>query len=167
MEIRKLLVANRGEIAARIFATCDRLGIPTVAIAAPDDLGAFHTRRAGDVVDVSSYLDAETIVAGAARSGADAVHPGYGFLAETAAFAESVIAAGLRFVGPSPAALSASGDKLEAKRIAAEAGVPVVPTEEAEEIGFPLMVKAAGGGGGRGMRLVRGPDELEDALAAA
>jgi acetyl/propionyl-CoA carboxylase alpha subunit len=167
MEIRKLLVANRGEIAARVFATCDRLGISTVAIAAPDDLGALHTRRAGEVEDVPSYLDAEAIVAAAARSGTDAVHPGYGFLAETPGFAESVIAAGLRFVGPSPAALSASGDKLEAKRIAAEAGVPVVPTGEAEEIGFPLMVKAAGGGGGRGMRLVRRPDELAEAVAAA
>ena len=167
MEIRKLLVANRGEIAARVLATCGRLGIATVAIAAADDVGAFHTRRADEVVDVPSYLEAEAIVAAAAASGADAIHPGYGFLAESAAFAERVNAAGLRFVGPSPAALSASGDKLEAKRIAAEAGVPVVPTGDPEEIGFPLMVKAAGGGGGRGMRSVRSPEELDESLAAA
>jgi acetyl/propionyl-CoA carboxylase alpha subunit len=167
MEIRKLLVANRGEIAARVFATCDRLGIETVAVAAPDDAGAFHTRRAGETAEIPSYLDGEAIVAAAARSGAGAVHPGYGFLAESAAFATSVLTAGLRFVGPSPAALEAAGDKLEAKRIAAEADVPVVQTGDADEIGYPLMVKAAAGGGGRGMRLVRAPEELGDALAAA
>ena len=167
MEIRKLLVANRGEIAGRIFATCDRLGIGTVAVVAPDDVGAFHTRRAGEVVDVPAYLDGAAIAAAAVRSGADAVHPGYGFLAESPAFAEEVGAAGLRFIGPSPSALRAAGDKLEAKRIAAEAGVPVVPSGEAEEVGFPLMVKAAAGGGGRGMRLVRAPEELEEALASA
>src|SRR4051794_23488502 len=167
MEIRKLLVANRGEIAARIFSTCDRLGIATVAVSAPDDEGAFHTRRAGEVVSVPSYLDGPALVAAAAESGAGAVHPGYGFLAENAAFAEAVEKAGLRFVGPSPAAILAAGDKLEAKRLAAEAGVPVVPTGEPGEVGFPLMVKAAAGGGGRGMRVVRRPEELEDALEAA
>ena len=167
MEIRKLLVANRGEIAARIFATCDRLGIATVAVAAPDDAGAFHTRRASEVVEVPSYLDATALAAAAERAGADAVHPGYGFLAESFGFAEAVVSAGLRFVGPPPAALRSAGDKLEAKRIAEEAGVPVVPTGEPEDLGFPLMIKAAGGGGGRGMRLVREPEELEEALASA
>jgi acetyl-CoA/propionyl-CoA carboxylase, biotin carboxylase, biotin carboxyl carrier protein len=167
MEIRKLLVANRGEIAVRIFSTCDRLGIPTVAVAAPDDTGAFHTRRACEVVEIPSYLDRDAVVGAAARAGADAVHPGYGFLAESPEFAEAVVAAGLRFVGPPPAALRSAGDKLEAKRIAAEAGVPVVPSGEPEEVGFPLMIKAAAGGGGRGMRLVRAPEELEDALASA
>ncbi len=167
MEIRKLLVANRGEIAARIFSTCDRLGIATVAVVAPDDMGAFHTRRAAEVEEVPGYLDLEGIVAAATRAGADAVHPGYGFLAENPAFAEAVIAAGLRFVGPSPEAIRAAGDKLEAKRLAADAGVPVVQSGDPEEVGFPLMVKAAAGGGGRGMRLVRSPEELEEALEAA
>jgi acetyl/propionyl-CoA carboxylase alpha subunit len=167
MEIRKLLVANRGEIAARIFATCDRLGIGTVGVVAPDDVGAFHTRRAGEVVEVPAYLDGAAIAAAARGIGADAVHPGYGFLAESPAFAEAVGEAGLRFVGPSPATLRAAGDKLEAKRIAAEAGVPVVPSGEPAEVGFPLMVKAAAGGGGRGMRLVRDPEDLEESLASA
>ncbi len=155
MEIGKLLVANRGEIAARIFSTCDRLGIETVAVAAPDDAGAFHTRRAGQVEELPGYLDIAGIVDAARRSGAEAVHPGYGFLAENPSFAEAVIAAGLRFVGPSPDAIRAAGDKLEAKKLAAGAGVPVVPSGEPEDVGFPLMVKAAAGGGGRGMRLVR------------
>jgi 3-methylcrotonyl-CoA carboxylase alpha subunit len=167
MEIRKLLVANRGEIAARIFATCDRLGVATVAVAAPDDTGAFHTRRAGDVVPVPSYLSAAALVEAAREAGADALHPGYGFLSENADFAEAVGAAGLRFVGPSPAAIRAAGDKLQAKRLAAEAGVPVVPSGEPGELGFPLIVKAAAGGGGRGMRVVRRPEELDDALEAA
>jgi len=167
MEIRKLLVANRGEIAARIFATCDRLGIATVAVAAPDDAGALHTRRSGEVVEVPNYLDIGALVAATADSGADAVHPGYGFLAENADFATAVLSAGLGFVGPSPEALRAAGDKLEAKKLAAEAGVPVVPTGDPEEVGFPLMVKAAAGGGGRGMRLVRSPEELAGALESA
>jgi len=167
MEIGKLLVANRGEIAARIFSTCDHLGIETVAVAAPDDAGAFHTRRAGQVEEVPGYLDIAGIVDAATRSGAEAVHPGYGFLAENPSFAEAVIAAGLRFVGPSPDAIRAAGDKLEAKKLAAEAGVPVVPSGEPEDVGFPLMVKAAAGGGGRGMRLVRSPEELGDALESA
>src|SRR6188472_1991742 len=167
MEIRKLLVANRGEIAARIFSTCDRLAIATVAVAAPDDAGAFHTRRAAEVEDVSAYLDFENVVAAARRAGVDAVHPGYGFLAENADFAEAVLEAGLRFVGPRPESIRAAGDKLEAKRLAAKAGVPVVPSGEPGEIGFPLMVKAAAGGGGRGMRLVRSADELEGALESA
>ena len=167
MEIRKLLVANRGEIAVRVFRTCERLGIATVAVAAPDDEDALHTRRADDVRPVDSYLDGETIVAAAQAAGADAVHPGYGFLAENADFAEAVATAGLTWIGPPPPVLRASGDKLESKRIAQEAGVPAVETGEPADIGYPLMIKAAAGGGGRGMRVVRSSDELDEALAAA
>ncbi len=167
LTIRKLLVANRGEIAARVFRTCERLGIPTVAVAAPDELAAFHTRRAAEVHEVASYLDAGALVRAALESGADAVHPGYGFLAERADFAEAVLAAGLTWVGPPPPAMRLAGDKLEAKRVAEAAGVPVLESGDPGEIGFPLIVKAAGGGGGRGMRVVRTEDELEAALAAA
>ena len=164
---RRLLVANRGEIAVRIFRTCERLGIETVAVAAPDDRDALHARRAGAVEDVQSYLDAGEIIVAARRAGADAVHPGYGFLAENADFAEAVVGAGLAWIGPEPGVLAASGDKLEAKRAAERAGVPVVPTGSPEEIGFPLMIKAAAGGGGRGMRVVRSAEELDEAVAAA
>jgi acetyl/propionyl-CoA carboxylase alpha subunit len=167
MEIRKLLVANRGEIAARVFRTCRRLGIETVAVYAPDDEGAFHTRQADEAVSVLSYLYSEEIVRAAKQAGADAIHPGYGFLAENGDFAEAVDAAGLVFVGPGPEAIRSAGDKLEAKRLAREAGVPVVESGEPDEVGYPLIVKAAAGGGGRGMRVVRSPDELEEALEAA
>ena len=165
--IRKLLVANRGEIAVRIFRTCRELGIATVAVAAPDDRGALHTRVADQTVEVASYLHSEEHIRAAKSVGADAIHPGYGFLAESPAFAAAVEAAGLVCVGPDAEALRLGGDKLEAKRIAQEAGVPVVPTGEPDEVGFPLVVKAAAGGGGRGMRVVRDPAELEDAIAAA
>ena len=167
MEIQKLLVANRGEIAARVFRACREAGIGTVAVAAPDDLGSFHTRHADETVEVASYLDSEEHVRAAKKAGADAIHPGYGFLAENPDFAEAVEAAGLRFVGPTPEALRSGGDKLEAKRIAVEAGVPTLPAGEPDDIGFPLVVKAAAGGGGRGMRVVRDPAELEDAMDAA
>ena len=167
MAIRRLLVANRGEIALRIFRTCERLGIETVAVAAPDDHGAYHTRSADRTIEIASYLDPAEHVRAALEAGADAIHPGYGFLAENADFAEAVIAAGITWVGPSPEALRLGGDKLAAKRIAREAGVPTVPQGSAEEIGFPLVVKAAAGGGGRGMRVVRSAAELEEALAAA
>jgi acetyl/propionyl-CoA carboxylase alpha subunit len=167
VEIAKLLVANRGEIAVRIFATCERLGIETVAVAAPDDVGALHTRRGRATVEISSYLDPAEHVRAAREAGADAIHPGYGFLAENADFAEAVGAAGLAWVGPPAGVIRAAGDKLEAKRLAAEAGVPVLPEGTLDEVGFPLIVKAAAGGGGRGMRIVRSEDELEDALAAA
>ena len=114
-----LLVANRGEIAVRVFRTGTRLGHETVAIAAPDDQGAFHTRVADRVEPVDSYLDAEAIVAAATRAGADTVHPGYGFLAESAVLAAAVTDAGLTWVGPPPDVIQAAGDKLEAKRLAA------------------------------------------------
>jgi acetyl-CoA/propionyl-CoA carboxylase biotin carboxyl carrier protein len=167
VEIRKLLVANRGEIAARVFRTCREVGIATVAVAAPDDLGALHTRLADETVEIPSYLFSEEHIRAAKRVGADAIHPGYGFLAERPDFAEAVEAAGLVFVGPTPEALRKGGDKLEAKQIALEAGVPILPAGEPAEIGFPLVVKAAAGGGGRGMRVVRRPEELDESLAAA
>jgi acetyl/propionyl-CoA carboxylase alpha subunit len=167
MEIRNLLVANRGEIAVRVFRTCRKLGIGTVAVVGPADQGAYHARQADTVVPVASYLSANEIVRAAQEAKADAVHPGYGFLAENADFAAAVEEVGLLFVGPSPEALRASGDKLEAKRLAEAAGVPVVEAGAPEEIGFPLIVKAAAGGGGRGMRVVRAPEELEEALASA
>jgi acetyl/propionyl-CoA carboxylase alpha subunit len=167
MAMRKLLVANRGEIALRVFRACRELGIATVAVAPDDDAGSLHARSADETVRISSYLEAGEHVRAAQEAGADAIHPGYGFLAENARFAEAVEAAGLTWVGPPPDALRAGGDKLEAKRIAREAGVPVVPEGEPDEIGFPLLVKAAAGGGGRGMRVVREPAELDEALAAA
>jgi acetyl/propionyl-CoA carboxylase alpha subunit len=167
MAIRKLLVANRGEIAARIFRACADAGIATVAVAAPDDAGAFHTRVADETVDIESYLSSEEHIRAAQSAGADAIHPGYGFLAENPDFAEAVETAGLVFVGPTPDALRQGGDKLEAKRIAQEAGVPVLPAGEPGEVGFPLVVKAAAGGGGRGMRVVREPSGLEEATEAA
>jgi acetyl/propionyl-CoA carboxylase alpha subunit len=165
--ISKLLVANRGEIALRVFRACRELEIAAVAVAPEDDAGSLHARSADETVRIASYLDAAEHVRAARETGADAVHPGYGFLAENAGFAEAVGAAGLTWVGPPPAALRAGGDKLEAKRLAREAGVQVVPEGEPEDIGFPLMIKAAAGGGGRGMRVVREPGELEEALAAA
>jgi acetyl/propionyl-CoA carboxylase alpha subunit len=165
--IERLLVANRGEIALRVFRACRELGIATVAVAPEDDAGSLHARSADETVRIASYLDAGEHVRAATETGADAIHPGYGFLAENADFAEAVEAAGLTWVGPPPDALRAGGDKLEAKRLAREAGVPVVPEGEPEKVGFPLMIKAAAGGGGRGMRVVRSPDELDEALAAA
>ena len=145
MEIRKLLVANRGEIAVRIFTTCERLGIQSVAVAAPDDTGALHTRRAGETAEISTYLDPDEHVRAARESGADAIHPGYGFLAESPGFADAVAAAGLIWIGPPAGVIRAAGDKLEAKRIAAEVEVPVLPEGASTEVGFPLIVKAAGG----------------------
>jgi acetyl/propionyl-CoA carboxylase alpha subunit len=167
VDIRKLLVANRGEIAVRVFRACRELGIATVAVAPRDDAGSLHARSADELVEIASYLGSEEHIRAAKKSGADAIHPGYGFLAETPHFAAAVEAAGLVWVGPPPEALRAGGDKLEAKRIAREAGVPVVPEGEPAEIGFPLMIKAAAGGGGRGMRVVREPGELEESFAAA
>jgi acetyl/propionyl-CoA carboxylase alpha subunit len=163
VEVRKLLVANRGEIAVRVYRTCRELGIATVAVVAPDDAGSLHARSADETVEIASYLDAAEHVQAARETGADAVHPGYGFLAENADFAAAVEAAGLAWIGPPPDALRKGGDKLEAKRIAAEAGVPTVPDVEEP----PLLVKAAAGGGGRGMRIVRTREDLDEAVEAA
>jgi len=167
VSIEKLLVANRGEIAVRIFRTCRELGVGTVAVAAPDDTGSLHARSADEVVEIASYLHSEEHIRAAKQTGAGGIHPGYGFLAERAEFAEAVEASGLTWVGPPAEALRMGGDKLAAKRIAREAGVPTLPEGTPEDIGFPLVVKASAGGGGRGMRVVRGPAELDDALAAA
>jgi len=165
--MRRLLVANRGEIALRIFRACRAEGVETVAVAAPDDRGALHAESADALVEISSYLDPAEHVRAAREAGADAVHPGYGFLSESAELAEAVLEAGLTWVGPPPSALRAGGDKLAAKETARAAGVPVLPSGTPEEIGFPLLVKAAAGGGGRGMRVVRAPEELDAALEAA
>jgi acetyl/propionyl-CoA carboxylase alpha subunit len=165
--IEKLLVANRGEIAVRVFRACRTRGIETVAVTAPDDRGSLHARTADESVEIANYLHSEEHIRAAKQTGADAIHPGYGFLAESPDFAAAVEAAGLTFVGPTPEALRLGGDKLEAKRIAVANGVPVVPTGEPEEVGYPLMIKAAAGGGGRGMRVVRDPAELAEAVAGA
>jgi acetyl-CoA/propionyl-CoA carboxylase, biotin carboxylase, biotin carboxyl carrier protein len=165
--MRRLLVANRGEIALRIFRACRDEGVDAVAVVAPDDRGSLHARSAAATVEIASYLDPAEHVRAAREARADAIHPGYGFLAESAELAEAVIAAGLTWVGPPPSALRAGGDKLAAKDTARAAGVPVLPAGTADEIGFPLLVKAAAGGGGRGMRVVRTPAELEEASEAA
>jgi len=167
VRIEKLLVANRGEIALRIFRTCRDLGIATVAVVAPDDRGSLHARSADQVVEIAGYLHSEEHIRAAVEVGAGAIHPGYGFLAESATFAAAVEAAGPTWIGPPAEALRLGGDKIAAKRVAREAGVPVLPYGTPEEIGFPLLVKAAAGGGGRGMRVVRSQAELDDALAAA
>jgi acetyl-CoA/propionyl-CoA carboxylase biotin carboxyl carrier protein len=159
-----VLVANRGEIARRVIRTCRRLGIRTIAVHEQGD--ELHTRDADQARLVDSYLSIPSIVA--AAEGADALHPGYGFLSENAAFARACADAGITFVGPSPEAIEALGDKVRAKEIAVAAGVPVVPTYDiGEEMEFPVLVKAAAGGGGRGMRVVSEAAELDDALAAA
>src|SRR4051795_4206794 len=165
--VRKLLVANRGEIALRIFRACAQEGIATVAVVAPDDRGSLHARSADETVEIASYLDPAEHVRAAREAAADAVHPGYGFLSESAELADAVLEAGLTWVGPPPAALRAGGDKLAAKETARAAGVPVLPSGTPEEIGFPLLVKATAGGGGRGMRIVRAASELDDAVEAA
>jgi acetyl/propionyl-CoA carboxylase alpha subunit len=165
--MRRLLVANRGEIAVRIFRACRAEGVETVAVATPEDRGSLHAESADALVEISSYLDPAEHVRAAREAGADAVHPGYGFLSESAVLAEAVLDGGLAWVGPPPAALRAGGDKLAAKETARAAGAPVLPSGTPEEIGYPLLVKAAAGGGGRGMRVVRTADELDEALAAA
>jgi acetyl/propionyl-CoA carboxylase alpha subunit len=165
--ILKILVANRGEIALRIFRTCRELGIATVAVVAPDDKGSLHARSADEVLDIAGYLHSEEHIRAAMAAGAGAIHPGYGFLAESSAFAAAVEASGLTWIGPSPEALRLGGDKLAAKRVAREAGVPVLPDGSPEDVGFPLLLKAALGGGGRGMRVVRDLGQLAEARAAA
>jgi propionyl-CoA carboxylase alpha chain len=168
--IAKLLVANRGEIARRVLRTCRDLGIATVAVFSDPDRDAPFVAEADEAVPLGgaapaeSYLRADAIVEAAERTGADAVHPGYGFLAESADFAERCRKRDLTFIGPSPEALAAMGNKLEAKRLALLANVPVLPGLEA---GFPVMVKAVLGGGGVGMRVVRDRAELDEAVAAA
>jgi len=169
--IQTLLVANRGEIALRVFRTCARLEVRTVAIYTDVDAAAPHLRAADEAVRVDSYLDIDAVVAAALDAGADAIHPGYGFLSERAAFARAVEEAGLRLVGPSAAVMEAMGRKDHAREIAVRAGVPVVPSYAADDdpatFGYPVLVKAAAGGGGKGMRVVRSAAEYPEALAAA
>jgi propionyl-CoA carboxylase alpha chain len=170
--ITSLLVANRGEIAIRVARTARAMGMRTVAVFVDADEHAPHVSVLDEAVRLpGTYLDADAIVAAALHAGADAIHPGYGFLSENAAFAAAVIDAGLIWVGPTPQAIAAMGDKLAAKTIAATAGVPMLASSpdpaDASTVGFPLIVKAAAGGGGKGMRLVHDPADLDDAVAAA
>jgi geranyl-CoA carboxylase alpha subunit len=181
----KILIANRGEIACRVIRTARALGYRTVAVYSDADEHAVHARRADEAVRIgpppahASYLDIAAVLAAARATGADAIHPGYGFLSENAAFAQACADAGLTFIGPPAAAIAAMGDKAAAKRRMRVAGVPCAPgylgddqreetlTAEAARLGFPLLVKAVAGGGGRGMRLVSGPAELAGAIAGA
>jgi acetyl-CoA/propionyl-CoA carboxylase biotin carboxyl carrier protein len=167
-----VLVANRGEIARRVIRTLDRLGIDSIAVFTEVDADAPFVREASRALPIGSYLDVAAVIDACTRSGAQALHPGYGFLSENPALARACEAAGITFVGPPAAAVELMGDKLRAKDLAREAGVPVVPVfTEAQARGseapYPLLVKAAAGGGGRGMRVAQSPDELDQALAAA
>jgi 3-methylcrotonyl-CoA carboxylase alpha subunit len=182
---RKLLIANRGEIAVRVARTCRVLGIPTVAVYSEADRGALHTRVCDEAVEIGpaeaarSYLSTEAILAAARRTGADAVHPGYGFLSQNGDFADAVAAAGLTFVGPPGSVHRLMGDKKGSRRLMAQAGVPVVPgydgddqqdatlSAEAARIGWPVIIKPSRGGGGKGMRVVRSASEFASALAGS
>ena len=181
----KILIANRGEIALRVLRACKELGIATVAVHSTADAHAMHVRLADESVCIGppaareSYLNIPQLLAACEITGADAVHPGYGFLAENPRFAEILAAHGIAFIGPSAEHIRMMGDKIEAKRTAARLGIPVVPGSDAAvtndeaaakvagEIGYPVLVKAAAGGGGRGMKVVHARDELPRALAAA
>lgn len=181
----KVLIANRGEIACRIIQSCKRLGIATVAVYSDADEASAHVEAADEAVAIGpaspreSYLVAERVLDAARQTGATAIHPGYGFLSENAAFAQSVLDAGLVWIGPSPQSISAMGDKERAREIAREAGVPILPgsrrfypgdvdglVQAAEAVGFPLLVKAAAGGGGIGMRRVDAPANLESVVTS-
>ncbi|MGE0484080.1 MAG: acetyl-CoA carboxylase biotin carboxylase subunit [Gammaproteobacteria bacterium] len=178
MSIKSVFIANRGEIAVRINRACRELGVRVVQAASAADVDSLAARLADEVIEIGpppaakSYLDSERVVNAARAAGCDAVHPGYGFLAENGDFADAVVAAGMRFIGPSGDAIRLLGDKVEARRVAAAAGVPVVPgsdgrldaladaTTLADRIGYPVMIKAAAGGGGRGIRIVHDAEEL-------
>ncbi len=183
--MKKILVANRGEIAVRIFRTCREMGLGTVAVYSDADADAAHVLaaeqavRLGPADPAASYLDIGRIIDAARTTGADMLHPGYGFLAENPALAEACDAAGIVFVGPPARVIRDLGDKTVARRLMQEAGVPVIPgmdapsadldvlAREAERLGYPVLLKAAGGGGGKGMRRVDGPGDLTGAFAAA
>ncbi|MHB8467194.1 MAG: acetyl-CoA carboxylase biotin carboxylase subunit, partial [Acidimicrobiales bacterium] len=168
--MRTLLVANRGEIARRIMRTARGMGLRTVTVYTPEDARSLHAREADAAVAIGDYLDVPALVDAAERSGADAVHPGYGFVSERAPAARAFEAAGITWVGPPADVIEGLGDKVRAKQLMGDAGVPLLPggpVETAGEIGFPLLVKAAAGGGGRGMRLVRDEGELSAAVEAA
>ena len=183
--MRKVLIANRGEIAVRIVRACADYGVKSVAVYADADLDALHARKADEAYGLDgqrpaeTYLNIDKLLAVAARSGADAVHPGYGFLSENAGFARAVIAAGLAWIGPPPAAIAALGDKVQARKIALEVGAPLVagtpgPVKDvaevlafAEQHGLPIIIKAAFGGGGRGMKIAWRMDEVADLYESA
>jgi acetyl-CoA carboxylase biotin carboxylase subunit len=182
---KKILIANRGEIALRVLWACRELGVRTVAVYSEADANSLHVRFADEAVcvgparSIESYLNIPAIISAAEITGADALHPGYGFLAESAYLAEICEACNLKFIGPGPQAIRLMGDKSRAKKAMMKAGVPVVPgssgvidneeraVKTARDIGFPVMLKASAGGGGRGMRVVRGPGDLVQALRAA
>ena len=182
---KKILIANRGEIAVRVLRACHEMGIAAVAVYSEVDRGALHVRKAdeaypiGSAAATESYLNIPRILDVAKRSGADAIHPGYGFLSENAKFAQACADAGVKFIGPTAAAMEALGSKTRARQAMEKAGVPFVPgtsrgvdsIEEAEQvaarIGYPVMLKAAAGGGGKGMRLVHAPEQLKSSLEAA
>ena len=181
----KILIANRGEIALRIIRACKEMGIATVAVHSEPDRGAMHVRLADESVCIGpapaakSYLNIPALIAACEITGADAVHPGYGFLSENAKFAEIVDAHGYTFIGPRPEHIRIMGDKISAKQTVREAGIPVVPGSDggvstveeamaaAEHIGFPVLIKAASGGGGRGMKVAKDADSLAEAVATA
>ena len=183
--IQRILIANRGEIALRVMRTAREMGIECVAVFSEFDRSALHARLADEAVSLGgslpaeSYLNIDKILAAAERTGADAVHPGYGFLAENAEFARRVIEAGLAWIGPPPEAIRSMGDKILSRRIMQQASVPLVPglvdpvadaataVTEAERIGYPVMLKAAAGGGGKGIRIVREPAGMEGAFRTA
>ena len=183
--LKKILVANRGEIACRVMKTAKRMGIATVAVYSEADRDALHVAMAdeavaiGPAVSAESYLVAGKIIAACKETGADAVHPGYGFLSENTGFAKALAEAGITFIGPPPDAIAAMGDKIESKRIAMKAGVNTIPghvgvirdvaeaLKIAEDIGFPVMIKAAAGGGGKGMRIARAADEMAEGFRLA
>jgi acetyl-CoA carboxylase, biotin carboxylase subunit len=182
---KKILIANRGEIAVRVVRACHEMGIAAVAVYSDVDRASLHVRKADEAYPIGaspaseSYLNIQKILNAAARSGADAIHPGYGFLSENPKFAQACSDAGVKFIGPTAAAMDAMGSKTRARQAMERAGVPVVPGtsrglesfEQAEQvaarIGYPVMLKAAEGGGGKGMRLVHAPEELKSALEAA
>lgn len=181
----KILIANRGEIACRVIRACREMNIPTVAVYSEADSDALHVRMADEAFHIGpptsseSYLAGPKIIEAAKRCGADAIHPGYGFLSENAGFVREVAAAGIAFIGPPPEAMEGMGGKMSARKIAIAAGVPIVPgttapissyeeaTKTASDIGYPIMLKASAGGGGKGMRLVYEESELDSALAGA
>jgi acetyl-CoA carboxylase biotin carboxylase subunit len=181
---KKILIANRGEIAVRVVRACREMGIASVAVYSEADRESLHVRLADEAVCIGpapaglSYLNQDALAAAMRMTGADAVHPGYGFLAENETFAKRVADEGLTFIGPKPSAIESLGDKVAARRLAAKAGVPTVPgskgpvtektlREEVERIGFPIMIKASAGGGGKGMRRVYKPEELEASFRMA
>ncbi|HEX6945809.1 MAG TPA: biotin carboxylase N-terminal domain-containing protein [Acidimicrobiia bacterium] len=175
--VTRILVANRGEIARRIFRTCREMGIGTVAVHSTADRDQPHVREADLAIELpgvapaETYLDIDAVLGAAKSSGADAIHPGYGFLSENADFAQAVIGAGLTWIGPDPESIRLMGSKVAARRLMEERGVPVLPSaltiEEAGSLRFPVLVKASAGGGGKGMRIVAHPTDLDEAVEAA